>query len=273
MQYGVGLVEVMRRLATVLAIAFMAVMLAASFLGGSSYSAQHREFIDAAPSFQFPLGTDDLGRDRLVRLLHATRISLLFAGAASLGATLVAALLGGIAGYAGGWFDRILVRVIDLLLALPSLFLLLATRAMMPLNASPISTLLVTYALMSLMGWLSPARVIRAGVRNSRDSEYVLQARAEGCTERRILLRHILPNLRPIMVAQFWTSIPVFILTEASLGFLGLSASEPFPTWGSLMRELQNPLLAPVEAFAPIAAIALSVSCFKLINPWRGSQA
>jgi ABC-type dipeptide/oligopeptide/nickel transport system permease subunit len=273
MQYGVGLVEIMRRLGTVLATVFLAAMLAASFLGGSSYSAQHREFIDAPPSVRFPLGTDDLGRDRMVRLLHATRISLLFAGAAALGATLVAALLGGIAGYAGGWFDRLLVRAIDLLLALPSLFLLLAARAMMPLNASPISTLLVTYALMSLMGWLSPARVIRAGVRSSRDSEYVLQARAEGCPETRILLRHILPNLRPIMVAQFWTSIPVFILTEASLGFLGLSASEPFPTWGSLMRELQNPLLAPVEAFAPIAAIALSVSCFKLISPWRGSQA
>ena len=202
MQYGIGLVAVMRRLGTVLATVFLAAMLAASFLGGSSYSAQHREFIDAPPSVRFPLGTDDLGRDRLVRLLHATRISLLFAGAAALGATLVAALLGGIAGYAGGWFDRILVRVIDLLLALPSLFLLLATRAMMPLNASPISTLLVTYALMSLMGWLSPARVIRAGVRNSRDSEYVLQARAEGCSETSILLRHVLPNLRPIMVAQ-----------------------------------------------------------------------
>src|SRR5207237_4523131 len=123
-------------------------------------------------------GTDDLGRDRLVRLLGATRISLLFAGAAALVATLLAALAGGIAGYAGGWFDHLTVRAIDVLLSLPSLFLLLVTRALMPLNASPVSSLLVTYALMSAMGWLSPARVIRAGVRSSRDSEYVLQARA-----------------------------------------------------------------------------------------------
>jgi len=248
-------------------------LLMASFRYGGSYATQHRDSIDAPPCWRFPLGTDDLGRDRLVRLFDATRISLLFAGAAAMGATLLAAFAGGVAGYAGGWFDQFVVRAIDLLLSLPSLFLLLATRAMMPLNASPVFSLVVTYALMSVLGWLTPARVIRASVRSSRQSEYVLQARAEGCPEGRILLRHILPNLRPILLAQFWTSIPVFILTEASLGFLGLSAGEPFPTWGSLLHELQNPLLARPEAFAPIVAIALFVSYFKTITPWKGSQA
>ncbi len=255
------------------AIVLLLLALLASFPFGGSYAAQHREAIDAPPSWHFPLGTDDLGRDRLVRLLDATRISLLFATAASVGATVLAALAGGIAGYTGGWFDQVLVRAIDLLLSLPSLFLLLTVRAMMPLNASAVSSLLVTYALMAVLNWLMPARVIRAGVRAARDSEYVLQARAEGCPESRILLRHILPNLRPILLAQFWTNIPVFILTEASLGFLGLSAGEPFPTWGSLLHDLQNPLLSRPEAFAPIAAIAVAVSLCKLITPWRGSHA
>ena len=250
---------------------FLAVLLAGSF--GSlvfprlSYSVQNREFLDAAPSSQFPLGTDELGRDRLARLLYASRFSLLFAAAASLGSLVLAALLGGLAGYWGGWVDRCLVRAIDLMLSLPWLFLLLAARAVLPLNASPVTSLLVTYALLALLGWASPARVVRAGVRSFRDSEFVLQARAEGLSEARILWRQVLPNLRPILLAQFWTAIPVFILTEANLGFLGLSAGEPFPTWGSLLRELQSPLFVRPEAFAPVAAIALSVCCFRLMSP------
>ena len=251
--------------------AVLAILVAASFGAGLfpnlSYSVQHREYTDAAPSLRFPLGTDDLGRDRLARLLYASRVSLLFAAAASLGALALAALLGGIAGYCGGWFDRGLMRAIDLMLSLPWLFLLLAARALLPLNASPITSLLVTYALLAMLGWASPARVVRAGVRGLRDSEFVLQARAEGSTEIRILWRQVLPNLRPILLAQFWTSIPLFILTEANLGFLGLSAGEPFPTWGSLLRELQSPLAVPAQAFAPVAVIALSVCCFRLMSP------
>jgi ABC-type dipeptide/oligopeptide/nickel transport system permease subunit len=250
---------------------FLAILVTGAFgsalLPKLSYSVQNREFTDVAPSLRFPLGTDELGRDRLARLLYASRVSLLFSAAASLGSLVIAALLGGIAGYWRGWLDRCLVRAIDLMLSLPWLFLLLAARALLPLNASPITSLLVTYALLALLGWASPARVVRAGVRGFRDSEFVLQARAEGLSEIRILVRQVLPNLRPILLAQFWTSIPVFILTEANLGFLGLSAGEPFPTWGSLLRDLQSPLLARPEAFAPVAAIALSVCCFRLMSP------
>lgn len=261
----------------IVALTFLALLIAISF-GASlfprfSYSVQNREFTDAAPSLQFPLGTDDLGRDRFARLLYATRVSLLFSTAASLGTLLLAAVLGGIAGYCGGWWDRCLVRAIDLMLSLPWLFLLLAARALLPLNASPITSLILTYALLAALGWASPARVVRAGVRGLRDSEFVLQARAEGLSEMRILWRQVLPNLRPILLAQFWTSIPMFILTEANLGFLGLSAGEPFPTWGSLLQDLQSPLLLRPEAFAPVAAIVLSVCCFRLMSPKTGSQA
>jgi peptide/nickel transport system permease protein len=242
----------------------------AGFIPGFSYSDQHREFINAGPSVRFPLGTDDLGRDRLARLLSATRVSLLLAAAAGAGALLVAVLAGGSAGYWGGCWDRLVVRSIDLLLSLPWLFLLLAVRALLPLNVAPLTSLIVTYAMLGALGWAAPARVVRAGVRSFRESEFVLRARAEGATELRILLRHVVPNLRPVLLAQFWTSIPVFVLTEANLGFLGLSAGEPFPTWGSLLRELQNPLLVRPEAFATVGAVALSVLCFKLISPKGG---
>jgi peptide/nickel transport system permease protein len=250
----------------------LALSLGAGLLPGSSYSQQHREFTSAPPSARFLLGTDDLGRDRLVRLLCATRISLLLAASAAFGALLLAAMIGGAAGYLGGWFDRALVRAIDLMLSLPWLFLLIAARALLPLNASPTTSLAVTYLLLALLGWAAPARVIRAGVRSFRESDFVLQARAMGCPEIRVLMHHILPNLRPVLAAQFWTSIPIFILAEANLGFLGLSASEPFPTWGNLLRELQSPLMLRPEAFAPVAAVVLTVLCFKLITPWGGSQ-
>ena len=249
------------------------ILIASLCVPGESYAQQHREATSAAPSLHFPLGTDDLGRDRLARLLYATRFSLLLAAAASCGAMALAFLVGAAAGYIGGWCDRAIVRVIDLMLSIPWLLLLLAVRALLPLNASPAASLTVTYALLAALGWASPARVVRAGVRNFRNSDFVLLARAEGCTETRVLLRHVLPNLKPTLLAQFWTSVPVFILSEANLGFLGLSAGEPFPTWGSLLRELQNPLLLRPEAFAPAAAIAITLLCFKLVTPWGGSQA
>ena len=266
-----------RILAWLVLAAMLVISVASGFVPGASYSEQHRELTDAPPSVHFPLGTDDLGRDRLVRLLCATRISLLLAGAAAMGALLLAAIVGGAAGYCGGWFDRLTVRAIDLMLSLPWLFLLIAARALLPLNAAPTTSLAVTYLLLALLGWAAPARVIRAGVRSFRESDFVLQARALGCTEAHVLVRHILPNLRPVLTAQFWTSIPVFILAEANLGFLGLSAGEPFPTWGNLLRELQSPLMWRAEAFAPVAAVALTVLCFQFIAPWSvrkaGSQA
>jgi peptide/nickel transport system permease protein len=266
-----------RTIATTVLGLILAASLAVSFIPGASYSRQNRQFAGAAPSARFPLGADDLGRDRLTRLLYATRISLLLAAAAAAAAIVAAFLTGGIAGYFGGWCDRSIVRALDLMLSLPWLFLLMAVRALLPLNVSPLRSLLVTYALLAGLGWASPARVVRAGVRSFRDSEFVLQARAEGCPEWRVLVRHVLPNLRPLLLAQFWTTIPVFILAEANLGFLGLSAGAPFPTWGTLLSELQSPLLLRPEAFAPAAAIAISLFCFKLIcvktvTPFGGSQ-
>ena len=261
-----------RTIAWIVLGAILAASLVTGLMPGASYAEQHRELTNAAPSSRFPLGTDDLGRDRMVRLLCATRISLLLAAAAAVGALMLAAILGGAAGYWGGSFDRLLVPAIDLMLSLPWLFLLIAARALLPLNASPETSLLVTYFLLALLGWAAPARVVRAGVRTFRESDYVLQARALGCSETRVLLRHILPNLRPVLLAQFWTSIPIFILAEANLGFLGLSASEPFPTWGNLLRELQSPLMLRPEMFAAVAAVAVAVLCFKLTAPWGGSQ-
>ncbi len=248
------------------------ISLAANLTPGASYSHQFREFPNTRPSARFPLGTDDLGRDRFMRLVDATGASLLLAGSAALAATLLAALAGGFAGYFGGWFDRLLAPTLDLMLSLPWMFLLLAARALLPLNISPLASLILTYALLALLGWAAPARVVRAGARQLRESDFALQARACGVSGSRLLRRHIVPNLKPVLLAQFLTSIPIFILAEANLGMLGLSAGEPYPTWGNLLRELQNPSVLRPEIFATLGVVALSICCFQLVLPMEDSR-
>jgi len=248
------------------------ISLAADLAPASWYSRQYREFLDAPPSARFPLGTDGLGRDRFLRLLHATGVSMALAASSALAATLIAALVGGIAGYCGGWCDRLLARIAALIVSVPWFFLLLAARALLPLNVSPLDSLLATYAIIALLGWAPPAMVVRAGARQLRQAEFVLQARACGLSGSRLLVRHIVPNLRPVLLAQFLTSIPLFILVEANLGMLGLSAAEPYPTWGNLLQELRTvPGLRP-EALAPLGLVAATVGCFRLIFPMEYSR-
>jgi peptide/nickel transport system permease protein len=241
--------------------------LLAGFLTHSSYSEQFRDALSAAPSARFPLGTDELGRDRFARLLYGTRVSLLLAPAAALLSTLIAALIGGLAGYLGGKWERYLTSGMDLFLSLPWLFLLLAVRALLPLNTSPLTSVMITFLLLGCLGWATPARIIRAGTRTLIHSDYLLQAQASGISGSRLFWRHLLPNLRPILLAQFWVSVPVFVLSEANLGLLGLGVSEPLPSWGSMLRELENyaAVLQSPWMLVPVALLIVVVACLQLI--------
>jgi ABC-type dipeptide/oligopeptide/nickel transport system permease subunit len=247
-----------------LALIFMGA-LGASFIAPASYEKQFRDDPDHPPSRQYPLGTDDLGRDRLSRLLYGMRISLLLAPAAALISTVLAAIIGGAGAYAGGAWDRLTRAVIDLFLSLPWLFLLLTVRALLPLNIPAVASVAVTFALLGMLGWAASARVVAAAVREMRNSEFVLQARAAGCGPWRLLLAHVLPNVRPILLAQFWISVPLFILTEANLGMLGLGVTEPLPSWGNLLRELENysALAGSPWLWAPLLSLFIVVSLFQ----------
>src|SRR5579872_5446454 len=203
------------KIAAALLVIIFAASLFANFLAPNSYEEQFRESAGARPSHRFPLGTDELGRDRFARLLYGTRVSLLLAPAAALLSTLLAALVGGTAGYLGGRWEKMVTAGIDLFLSLPWLFLLLAVRALLPLNTSPVTSVLITFLLLGCLGWATPARVIRAGTRSLADADHVLQARACGISRTRLFWRHLVPNLRPILRAQFWVAVPVFILSEA----------------------------------------------------------
>jgi peptide/nickel transport system permease protein len=232
-----------------------------------SYAHQFRDEPDAAPSRQHLLGTDDLGRDRFSRVLYGTRVSLLLAPAAALLSSLLAVLIGGTAGFLGGWVERTIMSATDLFLSLPWLFLLITVRALLPLNVSPITSVAITFALLGCLGWAAAARVMCADARVLAQSDFILLARASGSSGPRLLWRQVVPNLRPIVFAQFWISIPVFILTEANLGVLGLGVAEPLPSWGSLLRELQSysAITSQPWQFIPMILFAVIVSCFHLV--------
>jgi len=255
-----------RRAALVVLVAVFGISLFVDVIAPQPYARQNREVAGEPPSADYPLGTDDLGRDRLSRLLYGARISLLLALAAAALSVSIAAGIGITAGAAGGRVERWLMQATDLFLSLPWLFLLLAVRALLPLNVSPHTSVAITFALLGCLGWAASARVMRAGVRALSDSAFALQARACGCSRTRLFLVHMLPNLRPVLLAQFWISLPVFVLAEANLGMLGLGVAEPLPSWGTLLRELEN-LPAVTDSpwlLAPAALLVLVVSCLQL---------
>lgn len=259
--------KLQHRIALAILLVTVAAALAAGWIVPHSYAEQSREFISAPPSSQFWLGTDELGRDRFARLLYGTRVSLLLAPAAALLSTLMAGLIGGAAGYLGGRWERAVTAAIDLFLSLPWLFLLLAVRALLPLNTSPVASVAITFGLLGCLGWAAPARIIRAGTRTLVTSDYLLQAAASGISRWRLFWRHLLPNLRPVLLAQFWISVPLFILSEANLGLLGLGVSEPLPSWGTLLRDLENysAILENPWMLAPVVLLVLVVSCLQLL--------
>jgi peptide/nickel transport system permease protein len=242
------------------------VSLAANRLAPAGYAKQYREAADAPPSHEHWMGTDAIGRDRFARVLYGTRISLLLAPAAALLSTLLAALVGGLAGYLGGAWARGAMAVTDLFLSLPWLFLLITVRALMPLNVSPLSSILVTFLMLGLLGWTSAARVLCTTAGSLRNSDFVQQARAAGVRGGRLFWVHVMPNLKPVLLAQFWISIPVFILSEANLGILGLGVAEPMPSWGSLLKELEGLVSVGEEPwkFAPLVLLIVVVTSFQL---------
>lgn len=244
-----------------IALCFL-VLVAIAALLPVHYEHQFRDSPNAGPSRQFPLGTDDLGRDRLSRLIYGTRVSLLLATAAAVLSCFAAAALGGLAGF--GVADRLILGAADLFLSLPWLFLLLMVRAFLPLNVSPLLSVTITFLLLGMLGWATPAKVVRVAVRKLNSSDFMLQARAAGCS--RLLRKHLIPNVMPILWAQLWITIPAYVLAETTLGMLGLGVMEPLPSWGNLLRGLEGAGIANHPwLLAPVLLLAAVVGSFQVI--------
>ena len=256
----------LRVAAAILAGVLVFLSVAGSLAPRFDYSRQDREHIGWAPSPGHWLGTDDLGRDRFARLLHGTRVSLLLAPAAAVVSMLLAFAIGAVPGFAGGFAERAAKTAIDLVLSIPWLFLLLIVRAMLPLNTSPGTSVTITFLVLGLLGWAAPARILLARARSMRQAEFIILARSTGIAPYRLLCRHVMPNLRPVLLAQFWISVPIFILSEANLSILGLGVAEPLPSLGSLLRELETVLSLRVDIwrFAPLVMLILIVSSLQI---------
>jgi peptide/nickel transport system permease protein len=259
--------KIQGKIASFAILGLMAVCIGAQLFAPAHYATQFREATNAPPSLKFPLGTDDLGRDRLSRMLYGGRVSLLLAPAAALLSTCLAAAIGTIGGYLGGIPGRLIVGIIDLFLSLPWFFLLITVRAMLPLDVAPMISVTVTFTLLGLLGWAASARIVYAGVRALRTSDFITTARACGCARWRTLMVHIAPNLKSTLWAQFLISIPAFVLAEANLTMLGLGVAEPLPSWGSLLKELENydNLRGQPWRLAPLVLLMLVVWAFQAV--------
>ncbi len=188
----------------------------------------------------FLLGTDAYGRDVFSRLLYGGQISLL-AGLLGAGLSLTAGvLLGTLAGFYGSWVDEVVMRLAELFLALPWLYLLLAVRMMLPLHMDPGETVLLLVGVIALVGWARPARLVRGLVLHAKVREYVLAARSIGASDLQLLWRHVLPQLRGVTLTQAALLVPQYTLAEVTLSFFGLGVGEPVPSWGNMLASLQH---------------------------------
>ena len=193
-----------------------------------------------APGRMFLLGTDGLGRDQLSRLIHGGRVSL-FAGLLGAGVALLLGVVVGVtAGFYGGRVDPMLMRATEVFMALPWLYLLIAARAMQPLDTPPARAFATVVVILGLFGWPRSARLVRGVALSARERESVHAARGFGATDLHLLRHHVLPRTAAVAWTQGALLVPQFILAEVGLSFLGIGIGQPLPSWGNMLGELQH---------------------------------
>jgi peptide/nickel transport system permease protein len=224
------------------------------------------------PSAMHPLGTDDLGRDMLLRLLYGARVSLAVGLAAALAAALIGTAAGLFAAWRGGAADAVVMRLADFMLALPALPLLVLLAAAdparigLPARGEAAGDVLRIVVILAVFGWVGVARLARAAALAVLSRDHVRAARALGATEGRILFRHILPALVPTVSVATALAVAGAILAESTLSFLGLGISPPAPSWGNMLANAQDLVFsAPWAAVWPGLAIMVTVAACSLV--------
>lgn len=221
------------------------------------------------------LGTDVFGRDRLSRLLIATRFSLQVGPLGTVLAALLGILIGCVAGYSGRserrsmgwswrWIDDVLMRTADTMMALPDLILILAARAAFPLELPPASVAALLIGIFVTLGWAEMARLSRGLILELRERDFVMAAVSIGMPPARVLSHHILPNAARPLIAQTLLMLPAFLLSETALSFLGVGLQEPEPGWGNLLAEAADLSWLEREHAWVVLTPALAITCFVL---------
>lgn len=212
---------------------------------------------NAPPSFQFIMGTDNIGRDVFSRLLYAGRISLLIAFVVTLIAETIGALVGAISGFFGGWVDDVIQRTVEFLLTLPLLPLLLAFSSLLrgiTISGLPQewSSAVIIATILIIFGWMGSSRLMRGMVLSLRNQEFTEAARAMGLGSFGIIVRHMIPNAMAPIIVSATLSLGGVIIYESALSFLGFGIQPPIPTWGNMLAEYQNDMWTqPAKVFYP----------------------
>jgi len=240
---------------------FVGLALFAPLVAPYSPYEQHQEDLLQAPSAHFLLGTDELGRDLLTRVLYGARVSMVVGVlATAIGAT-VGVATGLLSGYLGGWVDSVIMRFYDALLAFPGIIIGIGVISVL----GP-SSLNVAYAL-ALGGMPFFARLMRSSVLSEREREYVFAARAVGARDGRIMVRHVLPNTLPPLLVQLSLAMGFAVLAEASLSFLGLGTQPPDPSWGSMLNDSRAYLReAPFYGLWPGLALTILLVALNFLS-------
>ena len=214
------------------------------------------------PSASHWMGTDQLGRDVLSRILFGARVSLSVSISVVFGAGIVGLTIGSLAGYFGGWFDRIVNTVlINAFLSFPGILLAIAFAAFLGPGISKVILALI------ITGWAGYARLARAQILQAREMEYVLAARSLGASHLRILVRHLLPNILQPVLVQATIAMAGAILAESTLSFLGLGVLAPMPSWGAMLSDAKSHLFdAPHLVIFPALAVMAAVLAFNLLG-------
>lgn len=218
----------------------------------------------------FLMGADSFGRDLFSRILYASQISLTIGIGASILSFFIGIVMGALAGYFGGWIDELIMRLVEVIAAIPSLFLLLALRAIFPIEMNPIVLLYIILMILAVIGWGDLARVVRGQFLSTRELDYVTAAQSLGASNGRIIFRHLLPSVTTYMIVSMSLTIPAFILSESGLSFLGVGVSGAYASWGSLLTDAQAGGFATITSrpwlLIPGFFIVLTILSFQLVG-------
>ena len=220
------------------------------------------------PCRLYLLGGDKLGRDVFSRLLYGARYSLGVGIIGTLVTFFLGAVAGGISGYFGGRVDTFMMRLVEILMSIPTFYLLLSLRAVFPLEMTSGQIFLMIVFILSFLGWAGLARVVRGMVLSIREKEYVLAAKTYGAGTFRILRKHVLPNTYYYLIVSATLSIPAYIIGEAALSLLGLGIQEPEPSWGNMLSEVRsiNVLSSHPWLLTPGLMIFLTILAFNILG-------